>query len=121
MQTLLTVSSIFTCLVSGWMAVMYLVLRHPHYEARFALAALVFTGAATLVPGRPVGSLRAATLVWGIALMVLGVWGLGSGGDDGWVLIAASLFIVEGLLAVIAVWPADRPTRTLPASANARP
>ena len=100
MRYALAFFSALTCLVSGWMGVMYLVLRHPHYEWRAALAAVVFAGAATLLAGRPLPSLRATTFVWGAALAGLGVWALVSPNDDGWVLVAGSLFAVEGILAV---------------------
>ena len=101
MPALLTTVSIFTCLVSGWMTMMYLVLRHPHYMERAAMSALIFAGAAVVAAGGWRGPLpvRATLGVWGVALLALGVWALfGSGGDDGWVLIAGVLFIVEGSL-----------------------
>jgi hypothetical protein len=100
MKTLVSLVSIATCAVSGWMCVMYLVLRHPHYQVRAALAAVICLGAATLVAGRPPAPLRIPIAVWGAAIAALGGWALRSPGDDGWVLIAGTLFIVEGALAV---------------------
>jgi len=100
MMAIISLVSIATCAVSGWMCVMFLVLRHPQYQMRAALAALVCLGAATLVTGRPPAPLRVPIAVWGVVLAALGVWALRSPGDDGWVLIAGTLFTVEGALAV---------------------
>jgi hypothetical protein len=100
MKALVSLVSIATCAVSGWMCVMYVVLRHPGYQVRAALAALVCLGAATLVAGRPPAPLRIPMTLWGAAIAAFGVWALRSPGDDGWVLVAGTLFIVEGALAV---------------------
>ena len=93
--------SLATCAVSGWMCVMYLVLRHPGYELRAGMAALICLGAATLVAGRPPSPLRIPIAVWGAALAVVGVLALVSPGDDGWVLVAGTLFVLEGGLGVV--------------------
>lgn len=79
---------------------MYFVLRHPGYQARAAVAAAICVGAATLLGGRPLAPLRIPVGVWGVALAAFGVWALRSPGDDGWAVIAAALFVVEGVLAV---------------------
>jgi hypothetical protein len=100
MELLVSLASIATMLVSGWMTVMYFVLRHPGYWWRAAIAATVCLGAATLVGGRPLPRLRLPIAVWGVALAAFGIWALAAPGDDGWVLIAGTVFIVEGLLAV---------------------
>jgi hypothetical protein len=84
------------------MFVMYLLLRHPGYELRAVLAAIIFTGAATLLSGRPLRALRVPTAVWGAAVVLLGAWALISPGDDGWVLVAGALFIAEGATAFAA-------------------
>lgn len=88
---------------------MYVVLRHPGYQARAALAAVIFAGAAALLAGRPPAALRIPVGVWGAALAALGVWALLSPGDDGWVVIAAAIFVVEGTLAVTAAAYGSRP------------
>jgi hypothetical protein len=81
------------------MFVMYLLLRHPGYQLRGVMAALIFTGAATLLPGRPLRALRVPTALWAAAMVLLGGWALASPGDDGWVLVAGTLFIAEGITA----------------------
>ena len=99
MAGLLTALSLLTCLVSGWMTIMFLVLRHPHYLERAAMGTLIFAGAAAVAAGGWRGPLpvRRTLGVWGVALLALGVWALvGGGSDDGWVLIAGALFIAEG-------------------------
>jgi hypothetical protein len=101
MRSSLAVLSAMTCIVSSWMFVMYLVLRHQHYELRAGLAGLIFVGAATLLGGRPLPFLRIPTYVWGAAVTALGVWALAVPGDDGWVLIAGALFAAEGILALL--------------------
>jgi hypothetical protein len=102
MTVAVTAISLATCAVSGWMGVMYFVLRHPGYEWRAAIAAIICVGAATLVSGRPPAPLRAPIAVWGAALAAFGCWALLSPSDDGWVIIAGVLFVVEGGLAMIA-------------------
>lgn len=92
--------SIATCAVSGWMCVMYLVLRHPGYGLRAAMAAVICLGAATLVAGRPPSPLRIPIAVWAAALAAVGVLALVAPGDDGWVLVAGTLFVLEGGLGV---------------------
>lgn len=100
MTAVVIVISLATMLVSGWMTVMYFVLRHPGYQWRAALAVLIALGAATLVTGRPVPRMRLPIAVWGVALAGFGVRALVAPGDDGWVLIAGLLFVLEGSLAV---------------------
>ena len=102
MTTIVSLTSIATMLVSGWMTLMYFVLRHPGYQWRAAIAAAVCLGAATLIGGRPLPPLRVPIAIWGAALAAFGVWALAAPGDDGWVLIAGSVFIAEGILAVAA-------------------
>jgi hypothetical protein len=101
---LISVTSIATMLVSAWMTMMYFVLRHPGYQWRAAMAATICLGAATLVTGKPLAALRVPVVMWGAAILALGVWGLAAPGDDGWALVAAVLFVVEGTLAIAAVY-----------------
>jgi hypothetical protein len=109
MQTATAATSLATCAVSGWMCVMYLVLRHPGYQARAAMAAAICLGAATLVTGRPPAPLRIPIAIWGAALATLGLVVLVSGGgDDGWTVIASAIFIVEGGLALASAWRVPR-------------
>lgn len=97
MRALVSLASIGTCLVSAWMAVMYVALRHPGYGWRVVMAAVICAGAASLLGGRPVSRLRAATLVWAVALAGVGIWALVSPAGDGWVIVAGALFVVEGV------------------------
>jgi hypothetical protein len=96
--------SAVTCLVSGWMAVMYLALRHPDFGWRVALAGLIFAGAAALGSGlwRGQRPLRAGLGLWAAAMAVLGSLALGGGGDDGWTIVAGGEFLAEGVIGVIA-------------------
>lgn len=100
MTLIVSLMSVATMLVSGWMTVMYVVLRHPGYQWRAAIAAAVCLGAASLFAGRPPAPLRLPIAVWGAALAAFGIWALVAPGDDGWVLIAGGIFIVEGILAI---------------------
>jgi hypothetical protein len=102
MRILIAASSFVTCAVSAWMGVMYLVLRHPGYQLRALMAALICLGAASLLTGRPPVPLRLPIAVWGAALAVLGVLAFLAPGDDGWVIVAAAMFVVEGSLAILA-------------------
>ena len=102
MPALTSAASLATALVSAWMCVMYFVLRHPGYQWRAMIAAAICLGAITLVAGRPAPALRVPVACWGAALAAFGIHALFAPGDDGWVLIAGSVFIVEGLLAVAA-------------------
>jgi hypothetical protein len=79
---------------------MYFVLRHPGYLWRAAISAAICLGAAALLPGRPAPPLRVPIAVWGAALAAFGVWALFAPGDEGWVLIAGTLFVIEGALAI---------------------
>ena len=102
MTMLVSLTSIATMLVSGWMTMMYVVLRHPGYQWRAAIAAAVCAGAATLVAGRPAPPLRVPIAIWGAALAAFGVWALVAPGDEGWVIVAGLLFVAEGALALMA-------------------
>ncbi len=106
MRAALTLLSVATCLVSGWMAVMFFILRHPHYLERAALSAVIFAGAAALAAGGWRGpiAVRSALGIWSAALVALGLWALfGDSGDDGWVLIAGLVFVAEGATALAGV------------------
>jgi hypothetical protein len=106
MPALLVVLSAFMCLMSGWMGTMYLILRHPHYLERAGMSLAVFVGAAAVAAGGWRGpiALRSILGVWAAALLALGLWALfGSGGDDGWVLVAGLLFTAEGAVVLFSV------------------
>src|SRR5436190_3517929 len=102
MTTIVGLMSAATMLVSGWMTVMYFVLRHPGFAWRAAIAGAICLGAATLLAGRPAAPLRIPTAVWGAALAAFAVYALAAGGDDGWTIVAGTLFTIEGGLAVAA-------------------
>jgi hypothetical protein len=104
MTLAVTLLSVLTCLVSGWMTVMFLLLRHPHYLERAALGTVIAAGSAALAAGAGRGALpvRVTLSVWAIALSCLGLWALvADSGDDGWVLIAGALFVAEGLTSAV--------------------
>jgi hypothetical protein len=104
MTVVVTLLSVLTCLVSGWMTVMFLLLRHPHYLERAAMGMVIMAGSATLAAGGERGRfpVRATLSVWALALLGLGVWALvADSGDDGWVLIAGALFVAEGLSSIV--------------------
>jgi hypothetical protein len=106
MGALLATVSVFTALVSCWMTTMYLLLRHPHYGERALMSAAICAGAIAIAAGgwRGPAPLRATLAVWAVALLGLGLWALVDGsGDDGWILIAGMLFVVEGLLSLAGV------------------
>jgi hypothetical protein len=101
--------SLVTAAVSGWMLVMYLVLQHPGYHWRAALAGAICVGALSLIPGRPWPPLRLPSAAWGVALTAVGLWALRGGQDDAWATIAAVVFVIEGTLAAAAAF--SRPNR----------
>jgi hypothetical protein len=101
-RVLTAAASIATCVVSGWMCLMYFVLRHPGYVWRAAIAAIICAGAAALITGQPPAALRMPLAAWGAALAAFGIWALAAPGDDGWVLVAALIFVVEGSLTIVA-------------------
>jgi hypothetical protein len=106
LRTLLTWLSVATALVSAWMGTMFLILRHPHYQERAALSAVIFAGAVALAAGGIRGpiAVRAGVGLWSAALAALGLWALfGGGSDDGWVLIAGILFVAEGSTALLSL------------------
>src|SRR3954466_14066326 len=101
MEYVVSVASLLTAAVSTWMAVMYFVLRHPGYQWRAAIAAGICCGALTLVAGRPWRPIRIPVALWGGVLAIFGAAALlGGSQEDGWALIAAIVFVTEGLLAV---------------------
>src|SRR4029079_5759524 len=102
----LLATSVLTVLVSGWMTVMYLLLRHPSYVEHALVRGLICAGARCVAAGgwRGRAPLRATLAVWAVALLALGLWALfGETGDDGWGLLAGVLFVVEGALQQTAV------------------
>src|SRR5512142_1905711 len=100
MRSGVAVVSALTALLSGWMTLMYFVLRHPDYLQHAAVSAAVCGGAATLLGGRPIRSLRLPTAGWGLFVAAVGLRALMSPGDDGWVIVAGLLFVTEGILSV---------------------
>jgi hypothetical protein len=101
--------SLVTAAVSGWMFVMYLLLQHPGYGWRAAMAGAICLGALSLVAGRPWPPLRLPSAVWGVALTALGLWALRAGQDEPWATIAAVVFVIEGTLAAAAAFSRPRP------------
>src|ERR1051326_8705582 len=102
MRTAVSLAWLATVAVSGWMVTMYFVLRHPGYQWRAAIAAVICIGAALLIPGHPPRPLRIPSAVWAVCLAAFGVWALLSPSDDGWVIVAGLLFIAEGALGTMA-------------------
>jgi hypothetical protein len=105
MTVLLVLLSALTCLVSGWMGSMYLLLRHPHYMERAGMSLAIFIGAAAVALGGYRGPvpLRSILGVWAAGVLALGLWAVFGGGDDGWTLIAGGLFAAEGSVVLVSV------------------
>lgn len=104
MTRVLTALSVVTCIVSGWMCTMYFVLRHPGYLERAAIAAVIFIGATAAAAGlwRGTPAARMLFAVWAAGLVALGLWALfGMTTDDGWVIIAGTLFVAEGAVSLL--------------------
>src|SRR4029078_12170976 len=83
---LLFATSVLTILVSGWMTVMYVVLRHPSSVQRATVTGLICAGAGCVAAGgwRGRAPLRATLAVWAVALLALGLWALlGESRGDG--------------------------------------
>src|SRR5712691_692469 len=106
-RAMLTVVSAFTILVSAWLLTMFLILRHPGFEARTALSVLfVALGVATIVAvnlQRPARIVRAGVTLADAALAVLGAWIIAedmmSAHFEGYVLPIGASFIIQGVLA----------------------
>jgi hypothetical protein len=104
MTRILVPLSVLTCLVSGWMCTMYFVLRHPGYLERAGIAALILAGAAFAATGvwRSTIAGRLTIAAWAIGLLAFGLWALfWMATDDGWVIIAGTLFVAEGSVALL--------------------
>jgi hypothetical protein len=70
------------------------------------MAAVIFIGAAAVAAGawRGPALVRGASAAWAAGLVALGLWALfGDSGDDGWVLVAGVLFVVEGATALTTI------------------
>src|SRR4051812_50139221 len=96
MRAAVSFMSLVTAAVSGWMLVMYLLLQHPGYGWRAAMAGAICVGALSLIAGRPWPPLRLPSAAWGVALTALGLWALRGGQDEPWAMIAAGGVVVEG-------------------------
>jgi hypothetical protein len=104
-RVLLTSVSVATSIVSAWMITMYFVLRHPGYLERAGIAGLVLVGAVAAATSawRQSPIARSILSVWAVGLAGLGLWALfGPSGDDGWVLIAGALFIIQAVMTLVA-------------------
>src|SRR2546426_11351801 len=108
MRALLSVVSTFNVLASAWLFTMFLVLRHPGFEARAALSALfVALGVATLVAvnlERAAPVLRAGVALGNAALAALGAWVIAQNNAaphfEGYLLLIGASFVVQGVLTV---------------------
>src|SRR3954466_8339163 len=105
MKIVIVLLSALTCAVSTWMTLMYFVLRHPGYLTRAGVAGLILAGALTMIGGRVLPMLRLPIVLWAAALPALGGWALIAPGDDGWVIVAGTLFTAEGLAVLWAAGP----------------
>lgn len=119
MRTALTAICGFTILASGWLFVMFLVLRHPGFEWRAAMAlGFVAVSAITLFAARtttPPPALSATVALGGIVQAAVGAWAMHGNVDDGFVDVIGITFIAQGVLALAFVW------QTVAAPATKRP
>ena len=105
---LTVLTSVLTCLVSGWMFTMYFVLQHPGYQRRAVVAALIFAGAAAVIAAvadrwRPAEPGRVVLILWALGLTALGALAFFSRDPhiDMWQVVAGLLFMIEGPLTLI--------------------
>jgi hypothetical protein len=120
--SLTTLASVSVMLIGGWFGLMELVLRHPGYGWRVAVAgAVVLTGAITfavtedLVDARPwrfpvmAGALAAVALGWWVVADDLARPGLPAGNHfEGYLLIAGLVLVNYGVLAVVTMVSSER-------------
>jgi hypothetical protein len=101
MRTALTAICTFTILASCWLFVMYLVLRHPGFEWRAALAVgYAAIGVLTLLAVHRFTDSsvwRAAACAGALALACAGVWAIRTNVDDGFADVIGIAFISQGL------------------------
>ena len=104
MRTALTAICLFTILACSWFVVMFLVLRHPGFEWRAALAVgFVAVSVLTLATARAVapGAVqRAAVALGALLLAAAGVWAITTNVDEGYVDVTGLALIVQSVLAV---------------------
>jgi hypothetical protein len=114
MRTALTAMCSFTILASTWLFTMFLILRHPGFEWRAALAVgFIAIGVITLAAARigtPGAALRMATGAGAAALIAAGVWAIRTNVDDGFVDVIGLAFILQSALALVVV-ARPRPVR----------
>ena len=100
MRSALTTICAFTMLASGWLFVMFLVLRHPGFEWR-ALVSIGFAaiGALTLAGIRRPGLLWRVSVASGaVVLGAAGVWAIKTNVDEGFVDVIGLSFVVQAIL-----------------------
>lgn len=101
-----------TGIVSTWMITMHFVLRHPGYLELAGIAGLVLVGAVAAAASPWRGSPIACRMLtmWAVGLTSLDLWALfGASGDDGWVIIAGALFVLQAVVTLVAVWADTTP------------
>src|SRR4051812_26711166 len=108
MRTTVTAVCAFSMLVSTWLFVMFLILRHPGYEVRAAASlGFVAIGLVTLASvwlPRPGAALRVAAIAGAIMLGAAGVWAMKTNVDEGFVDVVGLTFIVQALVTIGYVW-----------------
>ena len=111
MQRVLLPVSFLTLLAAGWLVVMEMVLRHPGFVVRIAVALCIAAISATtfLTPVLH-GSMRAKRrfyAIGGIVLMGIGVQGFVRNARaahfEGFVFVIASAIVLQGLLMVLSL------------------
>lgn len=110
MQKALLPVSFLTLLAAGWLAVMEMVLRHPGFGGRIALAlCIAAVSAATLLAQRFQGGIRAKCwfyAIGGIALLGIGAQALlrndRAAHFEGFAFVIASAIVLQGVLMVSA-------------------
>jgi multisubunit Na+/H+ antiporter MnhB subunit len=135
MKTTLTVVSAFTLLACAWLCVMFFVLRHPGFEWRAALSALVVIHSATTLVLLAAGPLtvrpRILLAVGACGLLTLGVSAFlaneAASDWEGYAAVISIALVIQGVLTLLACarpdlaarrWPPAPGSATLPAPAG---
>jgi len=105
MKATVTALCAFTMLASGWLVLMFLVLRHPGFEWRAALAAgFIATGAFTLAGvwlPRPGAALKALVALGAVAIGAAGVWAIRTNVDEGFVDVIGLALLLQAVLTLV--------------------
>jgi hypothetical protein len=129
MKTTLAAVSAFTLLACAWMCVMFFVLRHPGFEWRAALSALVvIQSAATLVllaAGSRSVPPRILLALGACGLLTLGVSAFlaneAASDWEGYVAVISIALVIQGALTLLSCARPDLAGRRLPPAPGSSP